>query len=109
VPELDGHVYTGDFLNGARHGRGEMVWCKGVCLKYNGQWEVDKHNGQGDMLYRSGERVCGSWWPCARGSSLWDGDRGWCSQWLLVLLQLVGRHHVLWVLAGQRVSWCWYP
>ncbi len=59
VPELDGHVYTGAFLNADRHGRGEMVWCKGDFLKYTGDWVGDMQNGVGEMLYRNGTSYCG--------------------------------------------------
>jgi hypothetical protein len=50
-------VYTGAFLNADRHGRGEMVWCKGEFSKYTGDWEGDRQNGRGEMVYRNGRRA----------------------------------------------------
>ena len=36
-------IYTGQVLNGKRHGRGTQIWDDGA--KYEGDWENDKSNG----------------------------------------------------------------
>ena len=38
-------VYTGEVLNGKRHGKGVQIWDDGA--KYDGNWENDKSNGYG--------------------------------------------------------------
>ncbi len=81
--ELDGHVYTGEFLDAKRHGKGkvivrarvcavpvarsscsaavprltamQMVWCKGEYLEYVGLWADDDITGAGVMKYRNGK------------------------------------------------------
>ena len=61
-------VYTGNFIEGKRHGLGKMVYTdKNHCLEflgetegeYLGQWKDDQRHGQGTMLWPSGIRYEG--------------------------------------------------
>lgn len=45
----NGDSFTGNFLNGKRHGEGTYVWKNGE--SYTGHWENDKMNGDGIYYY----------------------------------------------------------
>lgn len=45
----DGSVYTGEVLNGKRHGKGKLVWPSGDV--YEGDWKDDKRNGKGTLIW----------------------------------------------------------
>lgn len=47
-----GNVYKGDFVNGAMHGLGIMVYVKGG--KYEGEWAQDEKNGKGKLIFPTG-------------------------------------------------------
>lgn len=52
-------LYTGDWVNGKRHGRGEGVWSNRT--RYGGDWVDDRCDGQGTMVYASGNCYQGGW------------------------------------------------
>ena len=52
-------VYTGQVLNGKRHGKGTQVWDDGA--KYEGSWENDKSNGYGTFYHTDGDVYQGYW------------------------------------------------
>ena len=52
-------VYTGEVLNGKRHGKGIQVWDDGA--KYEGSWENDKSNGYGTFYHTDGDVYQGYW------------------------------------------------
>lgn len=53
VLHLNDCTYTGEVLNGKRHGYGECVWLNGD--KYCGQWLNDKAHGEGIFTYQNGD------------------------------------------------------
>jgi hypothetical protein len=53
-------VYTGEFKNDMRHGKGMLRWANGSC--YNGYWRNDRrHNVTGKMSFKEGEVYDGHW------------------------------------------------
>ena len=48
----DGRVYTGQVVNGRRHGRGTLTWPSGDI--YEGDWRDDKQNGKGKYTWPDG-------------------------------------------------------
>ena len=52
-------VYTGEVLNGKRHGKGIQIWDDGA--KYEGNWENDKSNGYGTFYHTDGDVYQGYW------------------------------------------------
>jgi hypothetical protein len=52
-------VYTGEFVNGIRHGYGVYVWESNN--RYEGYWSNDKRNGQGTLYYSNGTYDFGTW------------------------------------------------
>ena len=52
-------TYTGEVLNGKRHGRGIQIWDDGA--KYEGNWENDKSNGYGTFYHTDGDVYQGYW------------------------------------------------
>ena len=52
-------TYTGEVLNGKRHGKGIQVWDDGA--KYEGNWENDKSNGYGTFYHTDGDVYQGYW------------------------------------------------
>ncbi|AGO84374.1 Morn repeat domain containing protein [Pandoravirus salinus] len=52
-------LYTGDWADGKRHGRGEGVWSNGA--RYEGDWVDDRCDGRGTMVYASGNHYRGGW------------------------------------------------
>ena len=47
-----GAVYTGQWLDGARHGQGEMKYATGDC--YKGAYKAGQRHGPGMMAYKDG-------------------------------------------------------
>ena len=52
-------IYTGEILNGKRHGKGVQIWDDGA--KYDGNWENDKSNGYGTFYHTDGDVYQGYW------------------------------------------------
>ena len=52
-------TYTGEVLNGKRHGKGIQTWDDGA--KYEGNWENDKSNGYGTFYHTDGDVYQGYW------------------------------------------------
>ena len=48
----DGCVYTGQVVNGKRHGKGTLTWPSGSV--YEGDWRDDKRTGKGKYTWSSG-------------------------------------------------------
>ena len=46
------YVYSGDVLNGKRHGKGKCTWEDGEV--YEGEWQNDKRNGRGKYIFADG-------------------------------------------------------
>jgi hypothetical protein len=53
----DGSVYSGDFLEGAIHGRGIMTWANGD--KYEGTFENNSRTGIGTYTWANGDKYVG--------------------------------------------------
>ena len=53
-----GGTYTGDWVNGLRHGHGVLDIPNGV--RYDGQWKDDKMHGQGVLVYANGTKYTGT-------------------------------------------------
>ena len=54
-----GAVYTGQFVNGNREGKGKLVFPNNNV--YEGQFSRNRINGEGMMTYSNGDRYVGSW------------------------------------------------
>ena len=54
----DGSFYVGTFKNGKVHGRGVKTFKKGT---YDGEWVNTFMHGQGDLVFKDGERYIGGW------------------------------------------------
>ena len=58
--ELDnGAVYTGQWLEGSRHGRGKQIWSDGSI--YEGYWKQGMANGKGRLIHADGDVYEGDW------------------------------------------------
>jgi hypothetical protein len=55
----DGSTYSGDWMNGKRHGLGKIVETNGYM--YYGWWEDDMRHGQGEASYPDGSMFDGDW------------------------------------------------
>ena len=55
----DGTTYSGDWMNGMRHGLGKIVETNGYM--YYGWWEDDMRHGQGEASYPDGSMYDGDW------------------------------------------------
>ena len=55
----DGSTYSGDWMNGKRHGLGKLVERNGYM--YYGWWENDLRHGQGEANYPDGSMYDGDW------------------------------------------------
>lgn len=55
----NGEEYSGQTLNGLRHGKGTYTWRNGN--KYEGQWLQDKRHGYGTLYYKNGDKYIGNW------------------------------------------------
>ena len=49
----NGNVYTGEFCNDQKHGRGKFIYAPGTVLEesYNGEWSRNLQNGNGTYTY----------------------------------------------------------
>lgn len=58
----DGSVYTGNFKNGKRHGKGKMKWVSGAKNgeEYEGEWFNDNPDGYGVYTYADGSKYEGT-------------------------------------------------
>lgn len=52
-------MYTGDYFNDLKHGKGKFVWESGNY--YEGQYFEDKRNGYGEMHWNDGTIYKGEW------------------------------------------------
>ena len=52
-------TYTGQLVNGKRHGNGVMEYTNGD--KYDGEWKDDLRSGKGVYSYANGDRYDGEW------------------------------------------------
>lgn len=72
----DGRVYTGQVVNGKRHGKGTLTWPSGDI--YEGDWRDDKSTGKGKYTWPNGDIYEGDWRADKRtgkGKYTWpDGD-----------------------------------
>ncbi len=53
----NGGIYTGQFVNGKRHGQGSQKWPNGD--SYNGAWANGKTNGMGTYTWANGDSYTG--------------------------------------------------
>jgi len=51
--------YTGQWMNGKRHGQGKLVWVNQAV--YEGDWKNDKLDGYGKLVWTSGMKYSGEW------------------------------------------------
>lgn len=49
----DGRVYSGNVVNGKRHGWGKMTWPSGIT--YEGDWKDDRFSGKGKYTWPNGD------------------------------------------------------
>jgi hypothetical protein len=56
---VDRRTYVGNWVNGARQGRGEVTWPSGA--RFEGEFRNDKANGQGMQTEADGGFYIGSW------------------------------------------------
>jgi hypothetical protein len=69
-------VYTGQFVNGVREGRGKIVLSNGNV--YEGQFRQGQMHGEGTMHYPKGDRYVGQWAnnkPNGRGTYYWGASK----------------------------------
>lgn len=74
----DGCVYTGEIVNGKRHGKGNMIWPNGTV--YDGCWQNDLRSGKGRQVWGkdtewAGTVYDGDWnedKPNGRGVATWN-------------------------------------
>lgn len=57
--EINGSYYTGQWLNGARHGRGVQIFKDGSI--YEGYWKNNVPNGRGRLIFVNGEVYDGNY------------------------------------------------
>lgn len=58
IKDAEGNLYTGDMLNGKRHGDGVLFMISGG--KYDGEWENDCYQGNGTLVLESGNIYIGA-------------------------------------------------
>ena len=51
--------YTGERLNGKKHGRGSQLNDDGS--QYEGNWANDVYHGRGTLIYPDGDKYEGNW------------------------------------------------
>ena len=56
---INNAIYTGEILNGKRHGKGTQIWDEGA--KYEGEWQNNKANGYGIFYHTDGDVYKGYW------------------------------------------------
>ena len=56
---IENALYTGEMINGLRHGKGVQIWDDGA--KYDGEWKFDKANGYGTFFHTDGDIYQGQW------------------------------------------------
>jgi hypothetical protein len=56
---IDNALYTGEIVDGLRHGKGVQIWDDGA--KYDGEWKFDKANGTGTFYHIDGDIYQGQW------------------------------------------------
>ena len=57
----DGKRYEGSWSAGVRHGSGSQQWNPGATMiSYNGNWANDRPNGQGTLVFTSGQTYTGN-------------------------------------------------
>lgn len=54
----DSGIYSGEWLNDKRHGKGNMEWTDKS--SYKGDWENDSEHGHGEMRYHNGDTYVGN-------------------------------------------------
>ncbi|CAF0891155.1 unnamed protein product [Adineta steineri] len=55
----NGNKYNGEWLNGAKEGRGKFIWGKDGTQWYEGDYRNDNMNGHGTMCYSNGQKYDG--------------------------------------------------
>ena len=71
----DGDVYTGEYVNGTRHGKGKFVFVSGNY--YDGEWVDGKYNGHGIFRWSDGGEFDGEWKNGKRhGKGKWTYTNG---------------------------------
>lgn len=72
----DGTTYTGELSNDMRHGHGKWTSPTG---SYEGQWQADKHHGEGHQTWSDGRTYDGQYEDGSfhgRGRMEWPADEG---------------------------------
>lgn len=76
VSYKDGSVYTGEVMEGKRHGKGKMTWPNGDV--YEGDWREDRRTGKGKYYFSNGNVFEGDYvngHKNGKGKFVWaDGD-----------------------------------
>jgi DNA-binding CsgD family transcriptional regulator len=52
-------IYVGEWVNGVKHGHGELTWPSGAT--YEGEWKNDKSHGHGTEKFSDGSVFTGTW------------------------------------------------
>jgi len=55
----DGSSYSGETIDGKRHGEG--TWIRPDGTRYKGQWDNDRPHGQGTIIWPDGKKYTGQW------------------------------------------------
>ena len=73
--QIGDKVYTGEILNGQRHGKGTQIWNDGA--KYEGSWKNDQTSGFGVFYHIDGDVYKGYWeHDQANGEGVYIGSDG---------------------------------
>jgi uncharacterized membrane protein YhdT len=85
MTEKEGDVYTGNWANGWKHGKGKMNMKNGDVLEAS--WEMDVINGEGSLTTAKGEHMKAIWYNGIT-VPMSGQDRGCCDRagWNIVLV-----------------------
>lgn len=64
MTDPDGKIYSGEWKDGSKHGKGTMTYPstnKDNYAEYKGEWERNSFHGEGVMIYKNGDKYSGSW------------------------------------------------
>ena len=78
----DGCVYTGQVVNGKRHGKGTLTWPSGSV--YEGDWRDDKRTGKGKYTWPSGNVYEGDFVDgnfTGKGKKIWANGSVYEGDW----------------------------
>jgi hypothetical protein len=105
----NGPVYTGQWVNGQRHGKGKITFNSQEDSFYDGEWSNDKQCGMGIRQYSSGNVYNGQWKEGQRhgkGTMHWkDKNEQYTGDWINGIQHGVGEY--IWQV--QQIDNSQYP